>query len=146
MFRGNHPTRVDDKGRLKLPAEFKRVVDEKYGTQFFITSRDGRRAEIYPLPEWQRIEEMLALIPSFDDAKNKLLDVVNYYGGMAEMDAQGRVLIPQILREKVNMTGDVVVLGKQSFLAVANHDAFRQELDTSPLTKEDKRSLASHGL
>ena len=146
MFRGNHPTRMDDKGRLKLPAEFKRVVDEKYGTQFFITSRDGRRAEIHPLPEWQKIEEKLAQIPSFDEAKNKLLDVVNYYGGMAEMDAQGRVLIPQILREKVNVVGDVVVLGKQSFLEVVNHDAFRQELDTSPLTPDDKRSLASHGL
>jgi MraZ protein len=53
MFRGNHPTRVDEKGRLKLPAEFKRLVDERYGTQFYITSKDGRRAEIYPLSEWQ---------------------------------------------------------------------------------------------
>lgn len=146
MFRGNHPTRMDDKGRLKLPAEFKRVVDEKYGTQFFITSRDGRRAEIYPLPEWQKIEEKLAQIPSFDESKNKLLDLVNYYGGTAEMDAQGRVLVPQILREKVNVTGDVVVLGKQTFLEIVNHDAFKQDLDASPLTLEDKRTLAGHGL
>ncbi|PYX46476.1 MAG: division/cell wall cluster transcriptional repressor MraZ, partial [Acidobacteria bacterium] len=42
MFRGNHPTRVDEKGRLKVPAEFKRVIDEKYGTQFYITSLDGK--------------------------------------------------------------------------------------------------------
>jgi MraZ protein len=146
MFRGNHPTRMDDKGRLKLPAEFKRVVDEKYGTQFFITSRNGRRAEIHPLPEWQKIEEKLAQIPGFDRAKNKLLDLVNYYGGMAEMDAQGRVLIPQILREKVNVVGDVVVLGKQSFLEVVNHDAFKQELDTNLLTAEDEITLAGHGL
>jgi len=38
MFRGNYPARVDKNGRLKLPAEFKRVIDEKYGTQFYITS------------------------------------------------------------------------------------------------------------
>jgi MraZ protein len=146
MFRGNHPTRVDDKGRLKLPADYKRLVDEQYGTQFFITSRDGRRAEIHPLPEWQKIEEKLARIPSFDEAKNKLLDVVNYYGQMAEMDAQGRLLIPQILRDKVNVQGDVVVLGKQTFLEVVNHDSFKQEMVVNPLSAEDKRALASHGL
>jgi division/cell wall cluster transcriptional repressor MraZ len=95
MFRGNHPTRVDEKGRLKLPAEFKRLVDERYGTQFYITSKDGRRAEIYPLPEWQKIEEKLAQIPSMNPAKKKFLDRVNYYGQMAEMDAQGRVLLPR---------------------------------------------------
>ncbi len=49
MFRGNHPTRVDEKGRLKVPAEFKRVIDEKYSLQFYITSLDGKVAQVYPL-------------------------------------------------------------------------------------------------
>ena len=39
MFRGNIPTRVDEKGRLKLPADFKRLIDEHYGANFFITSK-----------------------------------------------------------------------------------------------------------
>ena len=61
MFRGNHPTRtLTTRGRLKIPAEFKRTIDDKYGTQFYITSRDGRVAEIYPFEEWQRVEEKLA--------------------------------------------------------------------------------------
>jgi transcriptional regulator MraZ len=146
MFRGNHPTRVDDKGRLKLPAEFKRLVDEKYGTQFYITSRDGQRAEVHPLPEWQKIEEKLAQIPSFNPAKKKLMDIINYYGQMAEMDGQGRLLIPQLLREKLNITGEVVVFGMQTFLQVANHDAFKQHMDANPLTLEDEQKLADLGL
>ncbi len=48
MFRGNHPTRVDEKGRLKVPAEFKRVIDEKYAQKFYITSLDGNVAQVYP--------------------------------------------------------------------------------------------------
>src|SRR5258708_19777426 len=60
MFRGNHPTRVDEKGRLKVPSEFKRLLDEKYGTQFYITSLDGKVAQVYPFEEWQQIEEKLA--------------------------------------------------------------------------------------
>ena len=91
MFRGNHPARVDEKGRLKMPAEFKRRVDEVYGPQFFITSRDGKRAEIYPMKEWEKIEDAIAKAPA-SGAKRKFLDVTNYYGQMVEMDGQGRVL------------------------------------------------------
>src|SRR5256885_12014403 len=91
MFRGNHPTRVDEKGRLKVPAEFKRTIDESYGGgQFYITSRDGRVAEIYPFEEWQRIEEKLAKVSNFNPAKKKFLDRVDYYGQMVEIDNQGR--------------------------------------------------------
>ena len=146
MFRGNHPTRVDEKGRLKLPAEFKRRIDESYGSQFYITSKDGRVAEIYPLQEWEKFEQKLATIPNFNPAKKKLLDRVNYYGQMAEMDAQGRVLLPQILRESAKVMGDVVVFGMQTYLEVANHEAFKQNMDEHPLTPEDEQALASFGL
>jgi MraZ protein len=146
MFRGNHPTRVDEKGRLKLPAEFKRLVDERYGTQFYITSKDGRSAEIYPLPEWQKIEEKLAQIPSMNAAKKKFLDRVNYYGQMSEIDAQGRVLLPQILRETAKLSGDVVVFGVQTYLEVENHDEFKQRMETDPLTTDDRQTLADFGI
>jgi MraZ protein len=146
MFRGNHPTRVDEKGRLKLPAEFKRQIEEQYGTQFYITSKDGRVAEIYPMQEWEKVEEKLAAIPNFNPAKKKLLDRVNYYGQTSEIDAQGRVLIPQILREAAEISGEVVVFGMMTYLEVTNHDAFRQNMDASPLTNEDAASLASFGL
>ena len=146
MFRGNHPARVDEKGRLKVPADFKRRVDEVYGPQFFITSKDGKRAEVYPLKEWEAIEAKLAQIPSMNPAKKKFPDVTNYYGQMAEMDAQGRLLIPQLLRETAKVMGEVVVLGTQTFLEVVNHDMFKAELDMAPLTEEDQAALADLGL
>lgn len=146
MFRGNHPTRVDEKGRLKLPAEFKRQIEEKYGKQVYITSKDGRVAEVYPLKEWEKIEEKLAQIPSFNPAKKKFLDRVNYFGQVSEMDVQGRVLVPQILREAAKIAGDVVVFGMMTYLEVTNHDAFRQNMDANPFSSEDAASLASFGL
>ena len=146
MFRGNHPTRVDDKGRLKVPAEFKHQIEEKYGTKFYITSEDGKTAKVYPIEEWEMVEQKLAQIPSFNPAKRKFLDLVNYYGQMAEMDTQGRVLVPQILRETAKVIGDVVVFGKLSYLEVTNHDAFRQKLEANPLTESDAESLAGFGL
>ena len=56
-FRGNNPTRIDEKGRLKMPADLKRRIDEVYGRRFYITSRTGERAEIYPMREWEKIED-----------------------------------------------------------------------------------------
>ncbi len=146
MFRGNHPTRVDEKGRLKIPAEFKRRIDEGYGTQFYITSVDGKVAQVYPLQEWEKVEQKLAAIPNMNPAKKKFLDRVNYYGQMAEMDTQGRLLLPQILREEARTLGDVVVFGMQTYLEVANHEAFRQNMELNPLTAEDEQALAGFGL
>lgn len=146
MFRGNHPTRVDEKGRLKIPAEFKRTIDEKYGSQFYITSRDGEVAEIYPFEEWQRIEEKLAKVSNFNPAKKKFLDRVNYYGQMAEIDAQGRVLIPQILRESAEVKGDVLVFGNLSYLEVRNREAFLKHMEANPMTEEDAKTLADLGI
>ena len=146
MFRGNHPARVDDKGRLKLPAEFKRRVDESYGPQFYITSKDGKRAEIYPIREWELVEAKLAEIPNMNPAKKKFLDVTNYYGQMAELDAQGRLTLPLILRESARVTAEVVVLGSQTYLEVVNHDDFKAKLDTEPLTEADMTALAGLGL
>src|SRR3954468_8968151 len=109
MFRGNHPARVDEKGRLKVPAEYKRTVDEKYGAQFYITSLDGKVAQIYPFEEWQRIEEKLLRLPNFNPAKKKFLNRTNYYGQQVEMDGQGRLLIPSILRDAAEIKGEVAV-------------------------------------
>ena len=98
MFRGNHPTRVDEKGRLKIPAEFKRVIDEKYGQQFYITSLDGTVAQVYPFEEWEQIEQKLAGLSTFNPTKKSFLTATNYYGQEVEMDGQGRLLLPQLLR------------------------------------------------
>jgi MraZ protein len=146
MFRGNHPTRVDEKGRLKLPADFKRRIDETYTGRFYITSKDGRVAEIYPMQEWEKVEQKLAAIPNLDPAKRKLMDRYNFFGSEAEMDAQGRLLIPQILREKANLMADVVVFGNQTYLEVANREAFVANMDANPLTAEDEQKLAGFGL
>ena len=146
MFRGNHPTRVDEKGRLKLPAEFKRRVDELYGPQFFITSKDGRRAEIWPLKEWEKIEAQLARLSPMDPVRKKFLDVTNYYGQMVEMDAQGRLLLPQLLRESAKAMGEVNVLGVQTMLEVVNAESFKTEMkgerDAVELTVSDLTALA----
>ena len=146
MFRGSHTTRVDEKGRLKLPAEFKRQIDEEYGGQFYITSRDGKLAEIYPMKEWERFETKLAEIPSFNPAKKKLLKRLNYYGQTSEMDGQGRLLLPQILREQAKLVAEVVVSGSEFHLEVSNREDYEREMAEAPITADDEAELSKFGL
>ena len=146
MFRGNHPTRVDEKGRLKVPAEFKRVIDEKYAQKFYITSQDGTIAQVYPFEEWERIEQKLAALSTFNPTKKKFLNRTNYYGQVVEMDGQGRLLVPQILRESAQIRGEVAVLGNLTYLEVRNLEAFRKEIDEQAFTDEDTKTLDELGI
>ena len=147
MFRGNYPARVDEKGRLKVPAEFKRVLDEKYaGGQFYITSRNGKVAEMYPFEEWQRIEEKLARLSTYNPTKKKFLDRTNYYGQVVEMDNQGRLLVPSLLREAAQVKGEVAVVGQLTYLEVRNLEAYRKEIEENAFTAEDEATLDGLGI
>ncbi len=146
MFRGNHPTRVDEKGRLKVPAEFKRLIDEKYGTQFYITSVDGKVAQVYPFEEWQRIEEKLARLSNFNPTKKKFLNRTNYYGQVVDIDGQGRLLVPSLLREAAGIKGEVAVIGNLTYLEVQSMEAYRQDIEEHPFTAEDEKTLDELGI
>ncbi|HSZ60187.1 MAG TPA: division/cell wall cluster transcriptional repressor MraZ [Terriglobales bacterium] len=146
MFRGNHPARVDEKGRLKVPAEFKRVMEEKYAQRFYITSLDGVVAQVYPFEEWERIEQKLASLSTFNPTKKKFLNRTNYYGQVVEMDGQGRLLVPQILRESAQLRGEVAVLGNLTYLEVRNLEAFRKEIDEQAFTDDDTKTLDELGI
>jgi len=146
MFRGNHPTRVDEKGRLKVPAEFKRLIDERYGTEFYITSVDGKVAQVYPFEEWQKIEEKLSRLSNFNPTKKKFLNRTNYYGQLVEMDGQGRLLVPSLLRESAGIKGEVAVVGNLTFLEVQSIEAYRKDIEENPFTAEDEKTLDELGI
>jgi MraZ protein len=146
MFRGNHPTRIDEKGRLKVPAEFKRVIDEKYGLKFYITSLDGKVAQLYPFEEWERIEQKLASLSTFNPTKKKFLSRVNFYGQEVEMDGQGRLLIPQLLRQSADIKGEVAVMGNLTYLEVRNIETLQTEMVEEKFTTEDEETLNKLGI
>lgn len=146
MFRGTAPAKIDTKGRLKIPTEFWRTLDERYGPEIFITSVMGESALLFPLPVWEEIEARLAALPSSDRAKRRYLERVNYFGQQLRLDAQGRAVIPQILRDRASILGEVVVSGRLDHLEIWNHERFDQKLEEEPFTDDDFQSLAEHGI
>ena len=143
---GHAPAKVDDKGRIKVPTSFRRVIEEKYGPDCFITSVDGDRALIFPLPVWDDLQGHLSKVPSASQAKAKYLERVNYYGQLSTMDSQGRLLVPAVLRNVAGITEDVVVLGSQDHLIVWNEERMQRRLSETPLTADDYKELELHGV
>ena len=137
---------MDEKGRLKVPAEFKRVIDEKYGLKFYITSLDGKVAQLYPFEEWERIEQKLASLSTFNPTKKKFLSRVNFYGQEVEMDGQGRLLIPQLLRHSADIKGEVAVMGNLTYLEVRNIAALQTQIVEEQFTTEDEETLNKLGI
>lgn len=146
MFRGNSPARIDDKGRLKIPNAFRSLLESKYGRELFLTSLTGEYVRVFPLPVWLDLEEKLGRMPSTHPARLRYLDRINYFGQTAELDAQGRVIIPLRLRDAATMAGDVDVLGQYNYLDVWNHDRFLTKLQRDPFTDDDARSLSEFGI
>ena len=111
VLRGNYAAKIDDKGRLKIPNAFRAVIEKQHGTELFVTSLTGESVTVYPMPVWLALEEKLARVPSTHPARLKYFDRVNYYGQVAEIDTQGRVVIHPRLREAAGMSGEVDVFG-----------------------------------
>ncbi len=148
MFRGTATVKVDDKGRLKLPAFVKERLDERYGTSslYFVTSITGDIVLIYPISEWERIEETLSQAPQFDKLKKKFLFQANQYGAEASLDEQGRLLIPAKLRDQAGMKGEVKLNWETNHIEVLSQARYEEEAERNRLTPEDFDNLAKLGI
>jgi MraZ protein len=146
MFRGSAVATIDEKGRLKVPTDFRRQLEERWGAEVFVTSVEGDSARIYPLPVWEEIEGRLAGMAATDRVKERYLERVNYYGQQLRLDNQGRLLVPAILRESAGVAGEVVVSGRLDHLVVWNRERFAKRLEDRPFTDDDFQALAERGV
>jgi MraZ protein len=135
MLRGNALAKVDEKGRLKVPAVFRSLIESRYGSDVFVTSLRGDSVRIYPTPVFAELEDRLVKASAVEPLVSRLRSAVNYFGQPAQMDSQGRVLIHPLLRDRASIDGEVVW----------NRETFERRLIESPLTDAELRELASMG-
>ena len=137
---------VDEKGRLKLPAEFLEYLEALKVTKVFITTFDQRQARIYPIAVWKVNEALFE--NSADPAAERLALLAKAYGGDAEIDKSGRVLLPAKLREVLDLEKQPVWLdvyhGRINVVNKKIHDE-RMQLAQARMS-EDLKTLEKLGL
>ena len=143
-LRGSAETTVDEKGRFKVPSVFRAPIEETFGPEFFLTSISGVDVLVYPMPVWNAVEEKLAAMPAIHRAKAKFQERLNTFGQVARMDAQGRLLVPSLLREVSGIAGDALVLGQTDHLKLVDRVKHLKSLKTTVITDEDYDELARH--
>ncbi len=137
-FRGTYTAKVDEKGRLKVPARFKHQLDEDFPeNKYYITSLDGKSAKIYPIAEWERLEEHVKRLDQNEESRIRWFRITSYYGQEVEMDGQGRLLLPSRIRIKANLHEDVDVVGLQECMEVTNSEALARLIEDEPYTSAD---------
>ena len=143
MFLGRFENRLDDKGRLAMPAKFRARLAEG----FVITRGFEGCLTIFPMNEWQALAENLARFPVTDQKARALRRVLFAQAADTELDKQGRMLIPEYLREAAGLQADVIVAGMDGYIELWDVERWREvERANEENAAEIAQSLADLGM
>ncbi len=143
MLRGHFPATIDSKGRIKVPNSFRKLIEEMYGRDCFVTSPTGEFVRVYPLSVWEKREKLIAESQDRNPVIVRTLNLVNYYGQVTSIDQQGRLLLHPLVRQKTSMSGTVAVLGKASHLDIWNREKFESKHEGRPPSEEENSTIGS---
>ncbi|MBO4766547.1 MAG: division/cell wall cluster transcriptional repressor MraZ [Lachnospiraceae bacterium] len=136
-FNGKQIHSVDAKGRVIVPVKFR----EKLGEQFIVALGIDCCLNIYPMDEWLKLLEKLDTNLPGTDGGRKLLTFLSANSEPVEMDKQGRVILPQELRERVGITKDIVSVGALDKIKMFSKEAWDQYNDS--VSREEIASTAA---
>jgi len=129
LFRGVNKLNIDAKGRFAIPTRYRDRLQECCASQLIITVDTDRCLLIYPLPVWQEIEAKLMALPSFQPTARRLQRLLVGHATEVEMDAQGRVLLPQPLREFAELDKHAMLIGQGSKLELWDETRWNGQCD-----------------
>jgi MraZ protein len=113
VFRGFSTVSLDSKGRLAIPSRYRdRLALAAEGRLVLTLNPLDRALWLYPLPEWEVIEEKLAALSDFDHRSRRAKQMMRGYASDCQLDGQGRILVPQELRELAAIRRQAVILGQ----------------------------------
>ncbi len=145
MFRGRVEHAIDDKGRLSIPAKFREVLRKQKDKTLVLTSFDDY-ITAFPLKVWRTIEDRIRSNPMFKRDMRDFLRLVYSSAEDAELDPQGRILIPQSLRQRAGITRDVVIIGVMDQIEIWDRARWGARQAAAPSPEELSAKLGELGV
>jgi MraZ protein len=137
MFRGRYEHTIDKKGRISIPSKYREILIQKYDETLIITNNYDSCLVAFPKEEWELLEKKVAKLPQM---KPEVRAFQRYFiSGAVEcpVDKQGRILIPQSLRDYAKITKDVILVGLTKKFEIWAKDKWEPEFDKSRETFEN---------
>ena len=135
MFMGEYNHTIDAKGRLIIPSKFREVL----GDEFVVTKGMDGCLFVFDDPEWQAFEEILHALPMSDKKARQFTRFFLAGAASVEVDKQGRILIPAVLREFAGITKDAVLVGVGSRVEIWSKDRWE-----GTVTYQEMEELSKH--
>jgi MraZ protein len=110
-FTGEYNYNIDQKGRLNIPAKFRKALDPKNDNTFVITRGFDPSLIVYPLVEWKKVEQQLLLLSSIKNKDRNFVRSIVRYATISKYDSQGRIQIPDMLLEYGQIQKEVSIIG-----------------------------------
>lgn len=129
MFRGVAQLNLDSKGRLAVPSKFRDDLISRSSGRLVITADSDRCLLIYPLPDWEPIEQRLMALSSFNAQIRELQRRLVGYAEDVVMDATGRILVPPALRRFAQLEKAVMLIGQGNKFELWNKDNWEQRME-----------------
>lgn len=143
MFRGVSSINLDTKGRLAIPTKYRSELQEGCECQLVVTAdRDGCLL-LYPLPEWEAVERQLIKLSNIDKKVRALKRFMIGYASECEMDGQGRVLLPETLRNFAKLDKRIVLSGQLNKFEIWDADTWESHQHVWIEEGEEDKSLSA---
>ncbi len=149
MLRGAHSINLDNKGRFTIPSRYRDNLATRCDGKMVVTVNNTREhcLWLYPVDEWERVEEKLVALPSFDPGHQKLKRFLLGYASDVDMDGNGRILLPPPLREFAMMTKEIYLVGQgnkfeiwsESLWYTRRREWFSEDMDAGNISVEMER-------
>lgn len=115
MFRGINAIHIDGKGRLAMPTRYREALGMDSGNALVITiDTEETCLLLYPVHQWQMIEEKIQRLPSFDPVSRRIQRLLIGHATDVSLDGSGRLLLPQVLRDYAKLEKRVLMIGQGS--------------------------------
>jgi MraZ protein len=127
MFRGVNPINLDAKGRMAIPARYRQQIQAGCeGCLVTTIDTEERCLLLYPLPEWEQIQQKIEALPSFNPAARRIQRLLIGHATDLEMDGSGRLLLTAPLREYAGLDKKVILLGQGRKFEIWSEDLWNQ--------------------
>ena len=143
MFRGQFTHAIDEKGRLSIPAKFREALREE---KTLVLTTAESYLTVYPLHEWRAVEDRLRANPKFKREQRDFLRFVYSSAEDVDLDGQGRILIPQGLRQRAGIGRDVIIIGMMDTIEIWDKARWEAKLASAPPPEELSARLGELGI